>query len=89
MLRSASKGGEPIPFSELNDSSRATNFGQLRAKVSDLGCRDPATGAEFFDHPDGHPDQIEEWFPTPIASPHVHATNAKGETSIVTYPSGS
>jgi RHS repeat-associated protein len=86
-VRRASKGGEPIPFDELNATSRGKNFNRLQAEgASDLGRRDPVTGAEFFDHPDGHPDQIGDAFPAHHASPHVHATNPKGDTVIITYP---
>ena len=82
--------GEPIPFSELNQASRGENFGKLQAEgASDLGRRDPISGAEVFDHPDGHFDQIGPEFPKHHESPHVHAKNARGEELIVTYPAGS
>jgi hypothetical protein len=86
-VRSETKGGEPIPVSELNEESRGRNAGQLQGQgVTSLGRRDPVTGAEVFDHPDGHPHQVGPQHPPHHASPHVHAVNAQGEELIVTYP---
>jgi RHS repeat-associated protein len=88
-VRRISKGGEPIPFNELNPSSRGENFGRLQAEgAGDLGRRDPISGAEVFEHPDGHPDQIGEGFPSHHEQPHVHAKDAQGRELIVTYPAG-
>jgi RHS repeat-associated protein len=85
-----SKGGEIIPFGELAPSSRGRNFAELKLTgARGLGRKDArgvASKAEVFDHPDGHPNLVGSGQPKHHKSPHVHATNSKGETIIVTYP---
>jgi RHS repeat-associated protein len=81
-----SKGGEPIPFDELHGSSRGANAAELqRQGATNLGRRDPRTGAQVFDHPDGHPDLTGPGQPSHHAGPHVHGTNAAGEEIIIPY----
>ena len=43
---------------------------------------DPATGAEVFDHPDGHPHEVGPGYPPHHAEPHVHATDKNGVEKI-------
>jgi RHS repeat-associated protein len=81
-----SKGGENIPFGDLGKESRGRNFNELQEKGgTNLGRRDPMTGAHVFDHPDGHPHQIGSKFPDHHARPHVHGVSANGEEIIVVY----
>jgi len=81
-----SKGGVPIPFGELNDGSRGANTAALkRVGATTLGRRDPESKAEFFDHPDGHPNLTGAGQPSHHAEPHVHATKANGATIVIVY----
>ncbi len=83
----ASKGGEPIGFDELNPQSRGPNAGRLQQEgATSVGRRDPATKAEFMDHPDGHPHMVGPDQPPHHSSPHVHGVNRHGQEIIVTYP---
>ena len=82
-----SKGGEPIPFDELHGTSRGKNAAELQRRgATNVGSRDPRSGAEVFDHPDGHPDLTGPEQPPHHESPHVHARNAAGEEIIIPYP---
>ena len=82
-----SRGGQEIPFDELNASSRGRNAAEIQSRGGkNIGRRDPNSAASVMDHPDGHPHQVGPEFPDHHAHPHVHATNANGEELIVTYP---
>jgi RHS repeat-associated protein len=83
----ASRGGEPIPLGELGEASRGENFREIQKNGgTNLGHRDPVTGAEVFHHPDGHPHQVGPGHPPHHAQPHVHATDKHGVEKIFTYP---
>ncbi|TRX72846.1 RHS repeat-associated core domain-containing protein [Pseudomonas mangiferae] len=82
-----SKGGTEYKMGDLNEKSRGGNCNCLKQMgVDSLGRYDEKTGAEFFDHPDGHPDMTGPGQPIHHKSPHVHAKNGKGENLIFTYP---
>ncbi len=84
-VKRGSKGGEEIPVSDLNTSSRGRNAAEIQSRGGNLGRKDD-TGASVFDHPDGHPDAGKPGVPPHHAEPHVHGKNSKGEEVIVTYP---
>lgn len=67
---------------------RVTRADRERCRDALLGHRD-SSGAEFFDHPDGHPHQTGEGHPPHHESPHVHAVDSHGNELIVTYPNPS
>jgi RHS repeat-associated protein len=86
-----SRGGQDIPLTELNPSSRGKNW--LRQKIaggksSGRKC-DPeqrrGDPRQWMDHPDGHPDAGQPGIPAHHASPHIHATNQKGEEIAIPY----
>ena len=77
-----SKGGEDIPMNELNPSSRGKNYNKIKESGgTNLGRRDTNSKSSVMDHPDGHNDNNAAHH----KSPHVHATNKKGESIIIEY----
>jgi RHS repeat-associated protein len=81
-----SKGGESIPFAELNESSRGANAAELqRQGATNLGRRDVRNGSQVFDHPDGHPEKTGPGQPPHHSVPHVHGRNAAGDEIVVPY----
>ncbi|MBL8740197.1 MAG: RHS repeat protein, partial [Myxococcales bacterium] len=82
-----SRGAVPIPFDELKGPSRGANGAELQRRgATNLGRMDPATKAQVFDHPDGHPHLLGPDQPAHHSSPHVHAVNSKAEKIVITYP---
>ena len=83
----SSRGGQDIGFDELNSGSRGKNAADLQnSGATNIGRRDPKSPAKGIDHPDGHPDLTGPNNPSHHDSPHVHGTNKKRESIIVTYP---
>ncbi|MBV6290487.1 RHS repeat-associated core domain-containing protein, partial [Pseudomonas aegrilactucae] len=80
------RGGQHIPLSELNDTSKGKNYACLCARGTTLGREGEHDDSLVFDHPDGHPDMVGEGFPDHHDGPHVHARNKKGQIIVFTYP---
>ena len=81
-----SRGGDPIPFNRLNGESRGPSANRLQAEgATNVGREHPATGAQVFDHPDGHPDLTGPDQPPHHDGPHVHAVNAAGHKKVFPY----
>uniref|UniRef100_UPI001F343295 RHS repeat domain-containing protein n=1 Tax=Pseudomonas sp. LAM2023 TaxID=2800477 RepID=UPI001F343295 len=80
------RGGKNLASDQINDGSRGKNCYCLLANGVENFGRRGWDGSIVFDHPDGHPHMVGDGHPDHHRSPHVHATNRKGETIIVTYP---
>jgi hypothetical protein len=82
-----SKGGQEIPVTDLNATSRGRNAAEIqRQGGTNVGRRDPNTGAHTMDHPDGHPDMTGPGQPAHHSQPHVHGVDRNGNEVIITYP---
>ena len=74
---------ETISFKELNESSRGKNYAMSQQNHSNLGRRSIDGSCGYFNHPDGHNDDVEAHHDFA----HIHAWNKKGEKIIITYGS--
>ncbi len=81
-----SRRGQDIKFSDLNESSRGVNWGNMKADgAQKLGRRNPHGKNKWFEHPDGHPDAGQLGIPEHHAEGHIHAVEPKGNTVIFTW----
>ena len=72
---------DPIPWSDYNNKGR--NYADIRRNnlAPCMGYRGPAGKPKIEDHPDGHDDENQPHH----QCPHIHATNASGQTTIFRY----
>jgi RHS repeat-associated protein len=86
-----SRGGQDIPMSDLNESSRGRNWGTRKAAgETSMGRRCdssqlPGDQRHWEDHMDGHPDAGQPGVPAHHGEPHIHSVNARGEEIVITY----
>ncbi len=84
-----SRGGEPIPFSDIGAKSRGENSAHHQASGgTHAGRMNPHGRNVVRDHPDGHPHMTGSGQPDHHKCPHVHAINSKGEEMIFPYKRG-
>lgn len=83
-----SKGGQPIPATELNRASRGPNYQtmvsypQRNGEPRSIGLRNPH-GRNYYElHPDGHPHLPNQPHHNYA---HYHAVNSKGEKKTIAF----
>ncbi|MFK2873628.1 RHS repeat-associated core domain-containing protein [Dyella lipolytica] len=80
--------GNPIPWSQYRGRG-GPNYTYVRQNGgNNYGYESPNSPARVMNHPDGHPDQVGDDYPSHHHCPHFHSVNAQGKEMIFPYKRG-